>query len=159
MKSVAWLVGLGALISCCGAARGTGGGAASACAGLEDRDVASAVGRFKAHVESVSPKYEVALEEKGVPAQHLRGAVLEVAPASGLTAPLLTRALRCAASRGSPLLCAIPDCSPLAVAGAEVSVEESGDALAVLIADRDPVRAREIVERSRALARGTSSRE
>ena len=158
MNGVLWCVGLGALLSSCGAARGTASASPDACAGLEEREVTSAVGAFKRHLESVSPKYEVALEEKGVPAQRLRGAVLEVAPAEGLTPEFLSRALRCDASRGSPALCSTAACSPLAIAGADVSTAESGGGLAVRIEARDAARAREILERSRALAPDRSSR-
>lgn len=153
MKFVAWFVGLGAMLACGVPSRGTGALAPSACVGLEEREVASAVGNVRAHLESVSPKYEVAMEEKGVPAQRLRGAILQVAPAEGLTAEFLDRALRCDASRGSPLLCASPACSPLTVAGADLSISERGDAIAVLIEAREPARSREILARSRALAR------
>ncbi len=131
---------LGILLGACAPAPVSPAASAPPCAGVSDADVASTLQILRANVESIHAKNVTDFESKGVPAQKLLGAVVEVRATPGMSGPWLTRVLRCDASR------------TLVSEGADVEARENGASFTIAIESRDPAVAHEILSRAEQLA-------
>ncbi len=124
--TIASLSVLGLLLGACAPAAVSPAAPTAPCAGISDADIASTLQTVRANVESVRAKNVTDFESKGVPAQRLLGAVVEVRATPGMSGPWLTRVLQCDASR------------TLASGGAAVDAREDGAHYKIAIESRDP---------------------
>ena len=129
-----------ALLGACAPAAAPPPASAAPCAGISDADVASTLQTLRANVESVRAKNVTDFESKGMPAQKLLGALVEVRATPGMSGPWLTRVLQCDASR------------TLVTEGAKVDAREEGASFTIAIESRDPVVARKILSQAEQLA-------
>lgn len=123
------------------------------CAGIPDREAETALDAIRPNIDGVEAKKLTTYPGKGTPWQQLVGAVIYVRATPGMTAPYLTRLLRCHALEHVPTLCTAKGGCPFALRGAQINATPTSTGFAVSIASEEPEIAAEILQRSQELGR------